>query len=131
MGMNEEERPMILKFQHGGEPTLDGGQVDQSIAASIVRLIRREEPSRIQWNAAGDGGQVELALAEAELFDQTPARTAELHAVTGLGVQGPGGTYKPDASAAPAGETCANCGRPGMWISGAGRVLCVKHQDDY
>jgi hypothetical protein len=53
-----------------------------------------------------------------------------LHGVTGLGVHGPGGTYKPDAEPAPGGK-CARCGKPGMWISGAGLVLCVRHQDSY
>lgn len=58
------------------------------------------------------------------------AHTATLHGLTGLGIQGPGGMYKPDAQPAP-GEKCARCGKPGMWIMGAGMVLCVRHQDDY
>jgi hypothetical protein len=59
------------------------------------------------------------------------AHTGALHAATGLGVTGPGGIYKPDASPAPAGKKCKRCGRPGMWISGAGMVLCHAHQDSY
>jgi hypothetical protein len=29
------------------------------------------------------------------------------------------------------GVKCARCGKPGMWIMGAGMVLCVRHQDSY
>lgn len=41
--------------------------------------------------------------------------------------------FKPDAEAAPAGATCARCGRRDgvAWIAGAGEVLCYRHQDDY
>jgi hypothetical protein len=42
---------------------------------------------------------------------------------------GPGGMYKPDAS--PTKLRCARCGRPAMWIAGAGEALCHRHQDDY
>lgn len=41
-----------------------------------------------------------------------------------------GEVFKPDANPDDRG-TCANCGRPGVWISGAGRYLCAEHQDDY
>jgi hypothetical protein len=58
------------------------------------------------------------------------AHTTTLHGLTGLGVPGPGGMYKPDAQPAP-GKKCARCGKPGMWIMGAGMVLCVRHQDSY
>lgn len=64
-----------------------------------------------------------------EREDQVLRHTATLHAATGLGVQGPGGIYKPDAS--PTTRKCARCGRPAMWIAGAGEALCVTHQDDY
>ena len=63
--------------------------------------------------------------------DQTPKHTRDMHAATGLGVSGPGGLYKPDASPVQDDETCVRCGEPGMWIAGAGEVLCVRHQDDY
>lgn len=59
----------------------------------------------------------------------TPTHTSALHALTGLGVTGPGGIYKPDAE--PTTRRCARCGRPAMWIAGAGEALCVRHQDDY
>jgi hypothetical protein len=41
-----------------------------------------------------------------------------------------GEVFKPDANPDDRGR-CANCGRPGVWISGAGRYLCAEHQDDY
>lgn len=94
------------------------------------------------WALAGHGYQFAaaddavLACREAidgwarQTADETPTHTAALHAATGLGVKGPGGTYKPDAQPAPGGK-CARCGKPGMWIAGAGEVLCVRHQDDY
>jgi hypothetical protein len=41
-----------------------------------------------------------------------------------------GEVFKPDANPDDRGP-CANCGRPGVWISGAGRYLCAEHQDDY
>lgn len=68
----------------------------------------------------------------AEFVETFPAlaHTSALHELTGLGVQGPGGTYKPDADAKNEGP-CDQCGRRGLWISGAGRYLCVAHQDNY
>lgn len=41
-----------------------------------------------------------------------------------------GKVFKPDANPDDQGR-CANCGKPGVWISGAGRYLCARHQDDY
>lgn len=26
---------------------------------------------------------------------------------------------------------CANCGRSGYWVCGAGRFLCVRHEENY
>jgi hypothetical protein len=59
------------------------------------------------------------------------AHTQSMHKLTGMGVDGPGGVYKPDASPATPGQKCQKCGRDGMWISGAGLTLCYRHQDDY
>ena len=41
-----------------------------------------------------------------------------------------GEVFKPDANPDDRGR-CASCGRPGVWISGAGQYLCAEHQDDY
>jgi len=70
--------------------------------------------------------------AETMNNDQTPQHTQILHEATGMGVSGPGGIYKPDAKAVTTpNERCERCGAPGMWIAGAGEVLCVRHQDSY
>jgi hypothetical protein len=41
-----------------------------------------------------------------------------------------GEIYKPDANPDDRGRCCI-CGKPGVWISGAGMHLCARHQDDY
>lgn len=41
-----------------------------------------------------------------------------------------GHVFKPDAVPENTGY-CRICGRPGVWISGAGGYLCYLHQDDY
>lgn len=41
-----------------------------------------------------------------------------------------GEIYKPDTDPDAPGR-CYECGRPGYWVSGAGRYLCAEHQDDY
>lgn len=41
-----------------------------------------------------------------------------------------GELYKPDANPNERGP-CARCGKLGVWIAGAGEVLCARHQDDY
>ena len=38
--------------------------------------------------------------------------------------------WKPDTDHSTGGE-CEICGRPGLWICGAGQILCANHQDDY
>ena len=60
---------------------------------------------------------------------QAAAVAAMAPGAMALAKPGPGGLYKPDAS--PTDLRCARCGRPAMWIAGAGEALCVRHQDDY
>jgi hypothetical protein len=38
--------------------------------------------------------------------------------------------FKPDACPSVRGA-CARCRRPGVWIAGAGEILCARHQDSY
>lgn len=41
-----------------------------------------------------------------------------------------GEAFKLDANPEHRGE-CARCDKPGVWISGAGEILCARHQDEY
>jgi hypothetical protein len=78
---------------------------------------------RVAWKIS------EVRLVGIEEEKAALAHTAKMHKVTGLGVSGPGGIYKPDA--VPTRKKCARCGAPAMWIAGAGEALCARHQDDY
>ncbi len=106
-------------------------RLSEAAYASGVPAADLKAAARNQFGAS----IAELTDAQVEEFIATfPAmsRTEALHAITGLGVEGPGGNYKPDAMTPPVGcERCARCNRPGMWIAGAGETLCHAHQDDY
>jgi hypothetical protein len=41
-----------------------------------------------------------------------------------------GELYGPDANPNERGP-CSRCGKGGVWIAGAGEILCARHQDDY
>lgn len=89
-----------------------------------------KEQSRAMFGC-GVGELTDAQMAELAASLPALAHTSALHQLTGMGVSGPGGMYKPDAEPAKPGQRCVQCGRPGMWISGAGRVLCHTHQDNY
>jgi len=120
-------------------------RVEADSAGTFTACWHNTGGDRPYWALAGQGyqiptvddavaacrGTIERVAAEREARrNETPARTQSLHALTGLGVEGPGGAYKPDADADSPGP-CARCGRSGLWISGAGEYLCVRHQDSY
>lgn len=141
---------MMKKYQVFDRPTNGTTGQDCGIFA-LTDLTQRIQdailaaPDATEWvlPALSDGDEgrelddlkivVQIAEGDETMTENksTPKRTQTLHDITGLGVDGPGGTYKPDAKPVPASERCERCGCPGMWISGAGEVLCVKHQDDY
>ena len=90
------------------------------------------------------GGQIAVGSGQVERVDgvwllshqgECPPAPLSHHAAGMIGLARVigGHEFKPDASAAPAGERCARCGsKSGVaWIAGAGEYLCYRHQDDY
>ncbi len=117
----------------------------EALAQAIARQAHDSDASAIAeyfWLQAEDLEALVATFAarDAEFKDQpvhAPAGTqaAALQAIgfdpVALGGKVVDGeVFKPDANPDDRGR-CANCGRPGVWISGAGRFLCFEHQDDY
>ena len=81
------------------------------------------------------GDSIEWEKGNAAYHSHCPRVPITTHASGDFGLSKRIGTheFKPDASVAPAGESCARCGtKLGIaWIAGAGEYLCYRHQDDY
>jgi len=112
----------------------------EAFVQTVVRQAKSQDSSAIARYYWLPGEEVEALIADCEQSPPpattVPGTQADALRFAGFDPVALGGkvvdgeVFKPDANPRLQGR-CANCGRPGVWISGAGQYLCAEHQDDY
>ncbi len=112
----------------------------EAFVQTVVRQAKSQDAGSIAMYYWLPGEEVEALIADCEQSPRpattAPGTQADALRFTGFDPVALGGkvvdgeVFKPDANPRLQGR-CANCGKPGVWISGAGQYLCARHQDDY
>jgi len=138
----------MKRYRIYSEAGVDHGTWQGHDAAEALAAMHREagydvyaDKGRLVFQHAADRkvcGDVEDWIVEAQPLGTKPQPGTQAAVIEAMGIDPlaaggklvDGQVFKPDADPSHRGK-CGRCGRPGVWIAGAGEYLCARHQDDY